>query len=290
MQPLSVDALCHTCGEGAQPYRSIRDYLYYRCSYCGLQFLEREPEGFSTQAVYDDDYFFGGGAGYPDYLQEGPLLIDRGKAYARIVGRYVRPGRVLDIGSAAGFILRGFIDSGWSGSGLEPNRTMVAYAQEELGVEVAAGAIEDARFPASVDLVTMIQVLEHVRDLGTTLDKAAGATKPGGLWFCETMDGGSLMARVLGIQWHGYSPPSVLRIFTLDALDRAAAEWGLERIGAGRPLKWISGAHAKSLLGYKAGDGILSRMAHAGAQVIPDDCALPYPGRDILWTVYRKGT
>jgi len=74
--------------------------------------------------IYDDDYFQGGKAGYPDYLAEADLLRCHGRWYGRLLAKYMQPGRVLDIGAAAGFILQGFQDCGWKGNGVEPNQRM----------------------------------------------------------------------------------------------------------------------------------------------------------------------
>src|SRR6185312_5623714 len=100
-------------------------YTYYRCD-CGLQFL---PAGIDVSAVYGDDYFFGAGAGYPNYLQVGPLIKARGRHYAHIVAHHSAPRRLPYGGAAAGFILRGFQDCGWNCIGIEPKTTMAAYAR-----------------------------------------------------------------------------------------------------------------------------------------------------------------
>lgn len=278
---------CPACEGFSKPFRLIQRYRYDRCGACGLAFLDREPEGFSTAAIYGDAYFFGGGAGYPDYLREGRILTARGRSYARIVGRFARPGRLLDVGAAAGFIMCGFADEGWSGVGVEPNHTMAAHARS-IGLDVRDGAIEAFGTDERFDLVTMIQALAHVRDLSAALARAATLTRPNGLLFCEVMDGGSLLARLLGAQWHGFSPPSVLRIFTPRALDDAVRPYGFGRVTAGRPVKWISARHAKSLLDARAAEGRVSRAAALAARLLPDRLALPYPGRDLLWALYRK--
>jgi hypothetical protein len=92
--------------------------------------------------VYGDAYFRNGGAGYPDYLSESDLLRARGRRYGGLVARHVPPGRLLDVGAAAGCVLRGFTDAGWSGVGIEPNAAMAAYARTGLGVDVQQAMIE----------------------------------------------------------------------------------------------------------------------------------------------------
>jgi len=103
-------------------------------------------------------YFESGGAGYPDYLARDDSQREHGRATPGSWKPHTTPGSMLDVGCAAGFICRGFCDSGWSGSGVEPNATMARFGRENSGVDIAAstsGLRRDRRY----DLVTMIQVL-----------------------------------------------------------------------------------------------------------------------------------
>ncbi len=275
---------CPVCNGQARTGHAVGESTNYRCS-CGLQFLSA---GIDVSAVYGDDYFFGRGAGYANYLREGPLITARGRHYAHIVAHHAAPGRLLDVGAAAGFILRGFQDCGWNGVGIEPNTTMATYARQISGVPVQVGTLEDFSAEGQFDLVLMVQVLEHVRDLQQATATAARVTRPGGLWFLSTIDGGSLLAKAMGGAWQGYAPPSVLRIFSRPALDRLMGGLGFARIARGRPVIWISGAHAKSILAYRAGEGLVNSALAGLARVIPDGLALPYPGLDFSWSLYRK--
>ncbi len=192
--------------------------------------------------IYGDDYFVGGGAGYDDYFAEGEMLIRHGRRYAKILARHAQPGTVLDVGAAAGFILRGPIEAGWRGQGLEPNRTMVAYGLSDVGVNINCGTLEDmaqsnltddVSSRESYDLISMIQVVAHFYDLDRAFRCASSLTRPGGLWLIETWNRSSLTARLLGRWWHEYSPPSVVRWFDPDELARVVARYGFARDQAG---------------------------------------------------------
>ena len=84
---------------------------------------------------YSDDYFFKGGAGYSDYTLEKDMLIKRGEYYADKISKYLVAGKVLDVGAAAGFLLKGFENKGWEGTGIEPNHSMVEYGNSVMGCE-----------------------------------------------------------------------------------------------------------------------------------------------------------
>src|SRR5262249_23515850 len=155
-------------------------YPIRACPTCGHQFAELPDVAGHVERVYGDDYFRGGGAGYPDYLAEARLLRASGRWYARLLRRFVPPGRLLDIGCDAGFVLRGLTDGGWDGEGVEPNAAMAEFARSRLGLRVTTGGLES--FPADrpFDVVCLIQVVAHFVDLRSALSRTSELTKPGG--------------------------------------------------------------------------------------------------------------
>ena len=235
------------------------------------------------QTVYGDDYFRGGGAGYPDYVADGELRRQSGLRCGRILSRFSRPGRLLDVGAAAGFIMQGFAQTGWRGEGIEPNPAMAAFARERLNYPVHTGTLDTVSFAEPFDAVAWVQVLGHFPDPLDAFRRADAITKPGGVWFVKTWNAQSRTARLLGERWHEYSPPSVLHYWNPRVLNRTLARFGYRLLGTGYPQKWIGLRHAKSLLAHKypAGNAIWRR--------IPDSAALPYPSEDLFWSVYRKG-
>jgi hypothetical protein len=72
------------------------------------------------------------------------------------VARHIPAGTVLDVGAAAGFVLKGLEDAGWQGEGIEPNDTMARYAREVLGLSVATDDLETVVCGRWFDIVSMI--------------------------------------------------------------------------------------------------------------------------------------
>ncbi|NLD68823.1 MAG: methyltransferase domain-containing protein [Limnobacter sp.] len=303
---------CPVCRNPARPLFDVDGYTILRCPDCSHQFAAFSAKPDHVASTYGDAYFFGGGAGYPDYLAEARIRRDAGRRYAALLEPYLAPGRVLDVGSAAGFVLAGLIDRGWRGIGIEPNPTMADCGRRELGLDLRATTLEAfsaetaSRNPAGgggrtggrptaqatgddgFDLVTMIQVIAHFHDLRKALAQAAGLTRIGGHWLIETWDNSSRTARLLGRRWHEYSPPSVLHMFSRNSLVRLLAEHGLEPVAFGRPAKRISGAHVKSLLGHKLGHGPVAAPLRWMLRAVPDRAVLPYPSEDLFWALFRR--
>lgn len=280
--------LCPICNSPSRPLFVKDGYRVRACEACGHRFAEPRLDPGHVARVYSDDYFHGGGAGYADYLGEGPLLRDRGRWYARLLGRYTKPGTLLDVGAAAGFVLRGFLDRGWQGKGVEPNPRMAEYARTRLGLDVRTGTLEDLPPGESFDVVSLVQVLPHFVEPRRALAAAAAVTRPGGFWLVETWNRASWTARAFGPNWHEYSPPSVLHWFSPEGLRRLAGQFGFRKVAGGRPAKWIDGGHAKSLLRHKLGTSAVGGVASRALDVIPDRLAIPYPAEDLFWMLLQK--
>ena len=280
--------LCPICQETTQRVFAAHGYWVRDCDHCQHRFAEIVPVTSHAQQIYADEYFQGGGAGYPDYLGEARILRNHGRRYGKLLARYMKVGKMLDVGAAAGFVLQGFTDFGWQGNGLEPNPRMAEHARNKLKLSVTAGTLETLFGNETYDLVCMIQVIAHFADLQKALKAAADATKPSGFWLIETWNKDSFAAKIFGQNWHEYSPPSVLRWFAPDDLKALTAQYGFRPLAQGRPAKWINGGHAKSLLQYKLESLPLGKQAGKLLNILPEYLPLPYLADDLFWLLLQK--
>ena len=279
---------CPICQSSSQ--QSFKKYNYWirECKECKHRFCEWEPPADHAEKVYSDSYFFEGGDGYPDYLGEKDLLVEHGARYGRILQKHTQPGRVLDVGAAAGFILKGLQSTGWTGMGIEPNARMAEHARAQENVKVQVGTLEQFETNEPFDLVTMVQVVAHFHDLQKAFHQAALAIKPGGYCLIESWNKDSRMARAFGENWHEYSPPSVLHWFGPDCLNRLLAKHGFTPVAKGQPEKWLNMAHIVSLLSYKLPQSALKNRISTSFGSHSSKVAIPYPTFDLFWTLYRK--
>jgi SAM-dependent methyltransferase len=279
---------CPVCGGSPHRLFTKEDFDILECNSCGHQMVEISDRTSHVEQVYSDTYFYGGGAGYTDYLAEGRLLRAAGRRYGRLLARHTKPGKLLDVGSAAGYILKGLEDCGWQGVGVEPNASMVRHAEEALGLQMVTGALENVELHEAFDAVSMLQVIGHFQDPREALETAAGFLHPGGHILMDFWNTRSLTARIFGQHWHEYSPPSTLHWFSFDGLRRLGETIGLVHVTHGRSLKMLNGAHAKSLFKYKFSDVPMGAMAAKAIDLIPDNLPLIYPFDDLFWILFQK--
>lgn len=93
-----------------------------------------------------------------------------------------RPMSLMDFGAGAGSFVRVALDQGWDATGLESSTSARARAKEFYGVELVEKLDERKRY----DVVTMWDVVEHLRDPREVLIWLGKHLKPNGLIFIET--------------------------------------------------------------------------------------------------------
>lgn len=279
---------CPLCQAASVPKFEKYGIWIRECSGCGHRFANPETPDGHVEQVYGDDYFFSGGAGYDNYLSEAGLLVPHGGRYGRLLNRYGAGKSLLDVGAAAGLILKGLVDEGFSGRGVEPNNTMATFAQTELQLDVVASSFEEFEPDTQFDVLTVIQVMGHFIDPAEAVRKLHRLTKPGGLCLVETWDAGSWPARLLGSNWHEYSPPSVLQWFSRDSLRQLYEESNFQQIATGHPSKWINASHVCSLIDHKLPETRWADAVRFGLKRMPASLNLPYPSDDLFWALFRR--
>lgn len=282
--PDTTAKACPTCGTRTKFVFAKDGFSILHCPACG----NRTTAGLFDQAhvasVYDDRYFFGGGAGYEDYLSEADLLRDQGGRYGDLLAGYAPLGRLLDVGCAAGFIQAGLQDAGWTTLGLDPNQTMVSHARDTMGLNALHGTLENIPDYEPFDAISLIQVIGHFHNLAQAIHTVSTLTRPGGVCLIEYWRRDSVFARAFGKYWHEYSPPSVLHWFSRAGLDELMRRNAFTPIQNGRPKKFISAGHAASLLEHVLGNKLLATPLRG----LPKDLKVRYPAFDLEWRLYRR--
>ncbi|HXN35450.1 MAG TPA: methyltransferase domain-containing protein [Opitutaceae bacterium] len=245
---------CRCCGSGPVTYVGrkrgkflVRDFDFWRCPACDYMFVEP----FSGYAVYDKAYYEGRGADpcvdyeseHRDYRSTDRMMEfdDLWRIASGFIEDNIPEGAVewLDFGCGAGGLLRYLTDKGAfeSGGGRWPIRVagsdVGAYAER---LRVADGlrilGIEQlASEPAgSYDVVSMIEVVEHIEFPDPVFALAARLLKPGGLLLLTTGNLSGPVPRMRGLGYAYVIPEVHVGYFTPRALETSYARHGLRPV------------------------------------------------------------
>jgi SAM-dependent methyltransferase len=228
---------CLLCGRG-DPRVVFTDppFRIVKCTGCGLVYtLPRLPPT-AIQQMYQVDYWQSAEAkdfGYTDYLRDRDLYLRTYRMRRELILKHKpTPGRVLDVGCAAGYFLKTMHEIGWQTVGVELSRQMASYAREELGLpDVRAGSLESQDLPEqSFDVITFWDVIEHLEDPRPSLARAARLLKPDGIAVIETQNVESRFAKLMGKRWQHYKYEEHLYHFSPRTLPRLLESAGLRQI------------------------------------------------------------
>jgi len=180
----------------AELQRSLPQLEYGRCEDCGsiCALDARKSDEFDLLRLYEQlpgDYWAGLETRHSDRffsLLEQQLNLNR------------LPLQVCDVGCGDGSFLKG-LSHRWRKTGIEPGERAVAML-EEPDIEWIQGTLATASLPlACFDVITYIDVVEHLSDPVAELSTAWQYLKPGGKLVLYTGNAQSRFARLAGANW-----------------------------------------------------------------------------------------
>lgn len=269
-------------------------YDIVQCQSCGVLFRADLPDSDSLREIYGAAYFAAsagdtGGQGYADYLGEEANHRANARARLRLLERHLAPGRLLDVGCAAGFFLDEARGAGWDGQGVEVSSGMVDHGQNQLGLSVHAAPFADVELDAGTfDAVTMWDYIEHSADPAGDLRHASRLLRSGGVLALSTGDARSMIARLSGSRWHLLTPRHHNFFFTRPSLQQAFTNAGLKV----ELMTSASNLYSVFYLLYKLrtlwDSPRLERMAGRVGRTRFGERAIPINLRDIVTVVGRR--
>jgi len=232
-----------------------------RCRACGHVFSTFEGE-----EHYDG--YFGHGR-----IQAGPRHAYWNEAHERMYADFARrflagrSGRLLDVGCGLGYFLaqlRGL--AGWELAGCEISASAVEFAQTRLGLAgVRCGQVQAAGLEAaSFDVITLWDVVEHLKKPDPLLAHLRTLLAPGGILFLHTPNARAQLFKARLKRRLGGMRPGTHYLEARDHLhlySRATLARLLERCGFERPT-FVHLRPIQGVAGQSAADGT-GRLATA---------------------------
>jgi 2-polyprenyl-3-methyl-5-hydroxy-6-metoxy-1,4-benzoquinol methylase len=263
------------------------------CASCGLIFNAVMPSEEELASIYTEEYYQSKDSlkyGYTDYRADRSNIVKTSRKRLREIEKLKTGGTLLDVGCAFGFFLEVARERGWSVSGVEISQYAAHHAATELQLDVVHDDAETWTYPErSYDVITMWDLIEHLRDPAGTLRKLSRALKEDGILVLSTPDVESLPARLMKERWLGWQLRNEhLHYFSPATLERMLNAAGLEvvrRTRVGKHVKFDLFVDRLALYGRLAA-AVLRRMK----RVLPASLSFYVNPLDIICVYARVRT
>jgi len=235
---------CKICASNEAKHKfNLTDKLsVYSCSNCSVLFMDPQLSDEEITALYSEQYYKAWGISGPSENDVSKQMkIDTFQLRLNQIQKHVKSGKVLDIGCATGFFLEAAQSRGFDPYGIEFSEYSSKFAKKKFGENaIFNGKLEDCDFPeAMFDVITMFDLIEHVRVPTDILAKAAKLLKPDGIIMITTPHSKSRSNKMMGTRWTHYKKEHFF-YFDKTSLDYIAKENNLEMIFSGSSKKALN--------------------------------------------------
>ena len=209
LYPNLESIVCPLCNEDYTENLFVDNFFnIVRCRLCGLVYVNPRPTQEELRRMYNENIgidtgtsisFPRGLKGYTDFEYVRTL---KAKIMSRIINKYKKEGKVLDVGCAAGYFLKVMKDRGYEVYGVEVSKIFADFAKKKFGLNIFCGDVIQAHFAKeNFHIVTMFNVLSHLRTPTRDLKEINRILKVGGLLVIETGNKGEFSSKEAIEKW-----------------------------------------------------------------------------------------
>lgn len=208
-------------GKHHRMFRSDGPERVVRCKRCGLVYLNPIPDPETLLRVWSD---------HPvneDEIHDS--LIGAARGDVSNIRKFKASGRLLEIGCGYGALLGEAKKAGFEVHGWEVNPRKCEYIRRRHGVErVFDKPLSEMAFPdGTFDVVAMLDVIEHVREIHPLLAEIRRLLADDGILYLNTPNFRGVRSLVRRRRWPYLVALSHIYFFTCESLDRLLRTEGM---------------------------------------------------------------
>ena len=238
--PLSrVEQTCNVCGPSSSlELIRIGDNGYQQCLNCGLIYstwIATDYEAENEQAFEAELANYAAKASNPKRTRKLKTELKKFEPYRK-------NHRFLELGCNTGAVLITAREMGWQPFGVDISAAATSYGREHFELSLHTGTIMSANYPDNhFDVVYSNAVLEHVEHPLQTLKEVRRVLRPGGVFYCNTVNWASYTQEVLGEHWFLIDPTHHIHLFTPENVKMLCEKSGLKHLKT-----WTTGARVEA--------------------------------------------
>lgn len=204
----------------------------FGCFKCGTEFLFPQLNDVELKVLYSENYYHAWGIrGAEENETTRQMKMATFGLRLALILRFFNEGKILDVGCATGYFLEAARIHGFEPFGVEFSEYSAAISKKKFGDNnVFWGTLEESTFQdKSFEVISMSDLIEHVRDPRQTLLKAAALLKDGGIIMIVTPDTKTISRILMGKRWLHFKPEHFF-YFSLSSISFIAKQCGLSAV------------------------------------------------------------
>jgi ubiquinone/menaquinone biosynthesis C-methylase UbiE len=179
---------CPNCGEKRNNNIVGQKHLFniVECQSCHLVFAFSLTDASPIMDLYESGRIIED-SGTENFNEQGEIIIPAWKdaeqeKILKTIIKYKQNGKLLDIGCLWGIFLKKAAQNNFEVNGIEPMKKAADYAQRYAHAKIFQGTLEEAHYPdESFDAITVLDVLEHMQNPWSSIEKLKRILKTQGL-------------------------------------------------------------------------------------------------------------
>ena len=233
---MSSKTECPLCRRQCRLHHRVEKYTLMRCAGCRHVFLSPLPTAEELKRGYsgEDTGFVENKGDTFNHLENSDTLGTVGSRELLSALQWVPASgkrRLLDIGAGSGKLMRQARELGWDAVGIEPG-PWGEEAARKFGLKIHVAMTEELSrsedlSPSSFDLITLMDVLEHLGNPFEVFKNAAGMLRPGGRIVCQFPCSTSVAYYTRGGKWPLVLPPGHIHYFSQASFQAMAEQAGV---------------------------------------------------------------
>jgi len=219
---------CPLCGQDKANLLFIKDgFSFVKCKYCYFVYVNPIVDDKKVGNVHKDyacNY-------YEQQYQPSTQLIEEYNNILKEIIKYKANGHLLDVGCGTGEFLYHAKQLHFQVTGIEINEIAADKARGFFGFKVLAEKFEDIDFPSECfNIVTFLQVLEHLYNPLAALREAHRIIKPSGVVAIGVPNIDSFIIKVLQQRHRHFAGKEHINYFTPHTLSAMVKRAGFRKI------------------------------------------------------------
>lgn len=192
---------CLICSHETKLFTETNNHLIYKCTNCGFGYTSKLS---AQSGEYHRD---------ETYIQEEELFSNIFNRRVKEITKFLKTGKVLEIGCSTGLMLSIFQKKGFNVKGVEISKKAAELAKTR-GLEIITQPFEKIKFNEKFDLIILNHTLEHLENPLKILEKSKTLLNPKGYLLIDLPNFDSPNAKLFKKRWQHLLPEEHLWHFT----------------------------------------------------------------------------